>query len=159
MEQWHDFNVAMLGAAAALAGLVIVAASVNIGAIVKSAALTARLGSGIAGLVLAIVACALALMPSMELAPYGIAVFVLALIASAFSVQAARRILQDPSPESRWRSGKAALGFLAPGCYAIGGVLVFVDPGAGVTWIAAGAMVAIVAALLVSWVVLVEVLR
>lgn len=36
LEAWHDFNVAMAGATAALAGLVIVAASVNIDKIVKA---------------------------------------------------------------------------------------------------------------------------
>ena len=41
IEQWSEFNVAMAGATAALAGLVIVAASVNIGEIVKSRTLTA----------------------------------------------------------------------------------------------------------------------
>ena len=55
-ELWSEFNVAMVGATAALAGLVIVASSVNIGEIIKARSLTARLGAGIAALVLAIVA-------------------------------------------------------------------------------------------------------
>jgi hypothetical protein len=36
LEGWTDFNVAMVGATGALAGLVIVAASVNIGDSVKA---------------------------------------------------------------------------------------------------------------------------
>ena len=49
--------------------------------------------------------------------------------------------------------------FLAPALYAVGGVLLlFADP-SGLVWLAAGAIAAIVAALFVSWVVLVEVLR
>ena len=55
LEQWHEFDVAMLGAAAALAGLVIVAASVNIQVIIAAPSLTSRLASAISGLVLAIV--------------------------------------------------------------------------------------------------------
>src|SRR5687767_3657682 len=51
IEAWSEFNVAMVGATAALAGLVIVAASVNIAEIIKEASLTARLAAGIAGLV------------------------------------------------------------------------------------------------------------
>ena len=36
LELWSEFNVALVGATAALAGLVIVASSVNIAEIVKS---------------------------------------------------------------------------------------------------------------------------
>ena len=46
LELWSEFNVAMVGATAALAGLVIVAASVNIGEIIKTRSLTARLAAG-----------------------------------------------------------------------------------------------------------------
>ena len=59
LEAWSEFNVAMVGATAALAGLVIVAASVNIGDIIKSVSLTARLAAGIAGLVLALAGSAI----------------------------------------------------------------------------------------------------
>ena len=68
MGDWGDFHVAMVGATAALAGLVIVAASVNIGEIVKAPALTARLGSAIAGLVLAPVVSALGRLPGVSAA-------------------------------------------------------------------------------------------
>jgi hypothetical protein len=42
LHSWKDYNVAMTGAIAALAGLVIVAASVNIERIVKAPMLTSR---------------------------------------------------------------------------------------------------------------------
>ena len=42
LEGWTDFNVAMVGATAALAGLLIVAMSVNIAEIMKSPTLLAR---------------------------------------------------------------------------------------------------------------------
>ena len=48
LDAWSEFNVAMVGATAALAGLVIVASSVNIAEIIKSATLTARLAAAIA---------------------------------------------------------------------------------------------------------------
>ena len=63
LEGWADFNVAMVGATAALAGLLIVAMSVNISTIMSSPTLPARAASSIAALVLAIVAGALGLVP------------------------------------------------------------------------------------------------
>ncbi|PZU28899.1 MAG: hypothetical protein DI577_09585, partial [Microbacterium sp.] len=74
LDTWHEFNVAMLGATAALAGLVIVAASVNITVIIAAPALTSRLASAIAGLVLAIVVCAVGLIPALTAPAFGIAV-------------------------------------------------------------------------------------
>jgi hypothetical protein len=157
---WSDFHVAMVGATAALAGLVIVAASVNIGDIVKEASLVARLAAGIASLVLALAMSAIALIPALAPVPLGAAGMVLAVVAGAFAVVAARRIAENTHPENRMRPLKAALGFLAPLAYLVGGALVLVGAeAAGLALFAVGAIVAIVAALVVSWIVLVEVLR
>ncbi|WOQ70230.1 hypothetical protein RYJ27_03190 [Microbacterium limosum] len=95
---WNEFNLGILGATAALAGLVIVAASVNIAKIVASRSLTARLGAGIATLVLAITASALAMFPEITLVAYGAAVLASALIAMMFDAHAARAILQNTVP-------------------------------------------------------------
>ncbi|WP_314856868.1 hypothetical protein [uncultured Microbacterium sp.] len=159
LEQWHEFDVAMLGAAAALAGLVIVAASVNIQVIIAAPSLTSRLASAISGLVLAIVVCAVGLVPEISTAAFGIVVIAASLVAAAFAVDASVRIFQNHHPENRLRAGKATVTFVTPGLYLVGGVLLLVGDAGGLVWLAAGAIAAIVAALFVSWVVLVEVLR
>ncbi len=159
LDTWHEFNVAMLGATAALAGLVIVAASVNITVIIAAPALTSRLASAIAGLVLAIVVCAVGLIPALTAPAFGIAVVVSSLVAAVFAVDATVRIFQNRHPENRLRAGKSAVAFLAPALYLVGGILLLAADPAGLVWIAVGAIAAIVAALFVSWVVLVEVLR
>ncbi len=159
VEAWKDFNVAMAGATAALAGLVIVAASVNISDIIKAAALTARLGAGVGTLVLALVVSALGLMPGLTLVTLGVAVFAVTAVAGALQGEAARRILQDRDPKNQGRSFKAALGFLPLLAYLTGGVLLAAGNAGGLGWLAAGAVLAIIGGLLVSWVVLVEVLR
>ena len=159
LDAWSEFNVAMVGATSALAGLVIVAASVNIRDIIKTASLTARLAASIAGLVLALSASAIGLFPGIESLPYGIAVIVLAVGASAFQVHATRRIRQNQAPENRLRWAKSAVGFAAPLAYVIGGALVSTGTQQGLAWMAIGSIVAVMAALLVSWIVLVEVLR
>lgn len=159
IEAWSDFNVAMAGATAALAGLVIVAASVNIGDIIKEASLTARLAAGIAGLVLALAGAAIGLVPGIGVVPYGVLMLVLAVGASAFQGQAARRIFENRHPANRQRILKSAVGFAAPTAYLIGGALLVAGRADGLAWFAAGAIISIIAALLVSWIVLVEVLR
>ena len=81
------------------------------------------------------------------------------LVAAAFAVDASVRIFQNHHPENRLRAGKATVTFVTPGLYLVGGVLLLVGDAGGLVWLAAGAIAAIVAALFVSWVVLVEVLR
>ncbi|MGX5772381.1 hypothetical protein ACWKWN_16675 [Microbacterium trichothecenolyticum] len=159
IETWSEFNVAMVGATAALAGLVIVAASVNIGDIIKEASLTARLAAGISGLVLALIGSAIGLIPDVGPVPYGVAMIVIAVGAGVFQVQATRRIFENRHPANRLRWLKSAVGFLAPLAYLVGGALLAGGEPVGLVWFAVGSIVAIVAALLVSWIVLVEVLR
>jgi hypothetical protein len=156
---WSDFNVAMIGATAALAGLVIVASSVNIEVIVKAGHLTARLASGIVGLTLAIAASAIGLIPHVAPVVYGAVVIVAALIAGAVAVIATRSIYTNRNPANHLKPLRAAVGFLSPLAYLVGGILLFVSPPAGLIWLAAGAIAAIAASLMISWVALVEVLR
>lgn len=159
IEAWSDFNVALAGATAALAGLLIVAASVNIGAIITERSLTARLAAAVSGLALALVGSALGLIPQIDGMAYGVSMIVLAVVAAVFQAQATRLIFANHHPANRLRPLKASVGWIAPLAYLVGGALVAAGSSAGLVWFAVGAIVAIVAGLLVSWVVLVEVLR
>ena len=159
LELWSEFNVAMVGATAALAGLVIVAASVNIGEIVKARSLTARLAAGIAALVLAIVAAALGLVPGITATWYGILLLASTAAAGVFQVLATRAIFADHEPATRAKGAKSIFGFLPIAAYLAGAAAVLLGHPAGLFLAAAGSILAISAAIVVSWVVLVEVLR
>ncbi|MCS3843213.1 hypothetical protein [Microbacterium sp. AK031] len=159
MEQWSEFNVAMAGATAALAGLVIVAASVNIAEIIKSRTLTARLLAGVATLVLALTVAALGLVPDLEPAWYGGVIIAATLLATVFQVNATRLIARDPAPAARARPLKYLIGFLPLAAYVVAGVMVWAGHPSGLHLAAAGCLLAIVSAVVVSWVALVEVLR
>jgi modulator of FtsH protease len=159
IEQWSEFNVAMAGATAALAGLVIVAASVNIGEIVKSRTLTARLLAGIAALVLALTVSALGLVPRIDGVWLGTLTLVSALLASVFQIHATRLIARDTDPADRARPLKYLVGFLPIAAYLVAGVFVAFGHPVGLYLAAAGCLLAIVSAIVVSWVALVEVLR
>ena len=159
LEQWKDFNVAIVGATAALGGLVIVAASVNIADIVKSRSLTARLGSGIVMLVAALVVSAVALMPALPEWFYGWLVLATAVVALVFQIGIARAIAIDRNPAHRATAAKAVLGFLPAIAFLVAGVLAVLGLPTALHVVAAGAILAIVASIVVSWVALVEVLR
>lgn len=160
LEGWTDFNVAMVGAAAALAGLLIVAMSVNIQAIMSSPELPARAGASIAGLVLAIVVSAMGLMPGQSAGAYGAEVLVAALLASVFQLAAIRAIIGNRRDSPGERITRGALGLLPIAGFAVGAVLVLAGAtGAGLTAIAFGAVLAVIVSIVMAWVVLVEVLR
>ncbi|MFU8947048.1 hypothetical protein ACLRGF_09980 [Mycetocola zhadangensis] len=159
MSEWSEFNVAMAGATAALAGLVIVAASVNIAEIIKSSTLTARLAAGIASLVLALIASALGLVPSISPVWYGLLLLCATAGAAVFQVHATSTILRDTDPAARGRGPKAVLGFLPVAAYLASAVTMLIGHPAGLYCSAAGCVLAIVVAIVVSWVALVEVLR
>ena len=159
LELWTDFNVAMAGATAALAGLVIVAASVNISEIVKFRALTARLAAAIGALVLAIVASALGLIPGMTSLWLGILLIVAAAAAGVFQTVASVEIFADQDPAAKAKFFKSAFGFLPIAAYIGAGITMLLGHPSGLYLAAAGGILAIVTAILASWVALVEVLR
>lgn len=160
LEGWTDFNVAMLGAAAALAGLLIVAMSVNITEIMSSPELPARAGASIAGLALTIVASAVGLMPEGSATLYAVVVLVAALGASAVQFAAVRAIIRNARDTTGERIARGGMGMLSIAAFAVGAVLVLAGAaGVGLTVIGFGAVIAVVASILMAWVVLVEVLR
>jgi hypothetical protein len=160
LEVWTEFNVAMVGATAALAGLLIVAMSVNIGEIMKSSTLPPRAAASIATLVLAIVAGALGLMPGQSTAAYGVEVLVSTLVTTVFQVHAIRVISREVRVSTVDRVLKAVSGIVPIAGFLIGAVLILAGvAGAGLVAVAIGSVLAVVAAIIMAWVVLVEVLR
>ncbi|GAA4379099.1 hypothetical protein [Agromyces bauzanensis] len=160
LEGWTDFNVAMVGATAALAGLLIVAMSVNISTIMTSPTLPARAASSIAALVLAIVAGALGLVPAQPEVAYGVEVLVAAALAAVFQVHAMRVIAREDRISAADRFGKSVIGVIPLAAFLIGGMLIIAGPvAAGLVAVAMGSLLAVIAAILIAWVMLVEVLR
>ncbi|MGI9822657.1 hypothetical protein [Agromyces sp. Marseille-Q5079] len=162
LDQWSEFNVAMLGATAALAGLLIVAMSVNIGTIMKSGTLPARAAASISTLVLAIAVTALALAPGQPAWAFGLEVLVAAAVVAGFAVHAVRTILRDEVHRGsvRERLAKSAAALLPVLVYLAGAILLVAGvTTAGLWLLAIGAIVAIASAIMLAWVVLIEVLR
>ena len=101
LAEWSEFNVAMAGASAALAGLVIVAASVNIDKIIRARTLTAPTGARLSRRSRWLSqhppspSC-----PGIDLTWYGIILLFSTLMAGVFTTHATRSIVvSDPDPE------------------------------------------------------------
>jgi hypothetical protein len=160
LEGWTEFNVAMVGATAALAGLLIVAMSVNIAEIMKTATLPARAAAAIATLVVAIVASALGLVPDQPAWAFGLEITAATLVAGALELHAIRAIAREAGPTTGERVAKSVVGIVPIAAFLCGSVLLLAGvAGAGLAWLAAGSVLAVAAAILYSWIVLVEVLR
>ncbi|WP_350347463.1 hypothetical protein ABIQ69_12580 [Agromyces sp. G08B096] len=162
LDAWSEFNVAMVGATAALAGLLIVAMSVNIQTIMASRSLPARIAASLATLVLAIAVTALGLAPGQPGWAYGVEVLVATAVAATFEWHAVGVIARDHerSPSLRERLAKSALGVIPLAAYLAGGLALLAGAGsAGLWFLALGAILAIASAIVHAWVVLVEVLR
>jgi hypothetical protein len=159
-EDWSQFNVAMAGATAALAGLLIVAMSVNLKTIMASKSLPVRMATVLATLLLALAATALGLAPGQPSWAFGLEVLSGVLIAAVFEVRAIRAIRHDQLVTSASRMLKAVAGIVPITAYLIGSLLLIAGSAvAGLWFFAAGAILAIASAILHSWIVLVEVLR
>src|SRR6478609_8654610 len=140
LDTWSEFNVAMVGATAALAGLLIVAMSVNIATIMQSKTMPARLAASIAALVLAITVCTLG--------------------AGVFQWHVISLVFRQPGVPTNYRVGQSVAGVFPIVAFLLGGVLVVAGLGAaGLVAAAIGSILSIIAALLMAWVVLVELLR
>ena len=160
LASWSEFNVAMVGATAALAGLLIVAMSVNIAEIMKSATLPPRAASSIAALVLAITAGAFGLIPAQPVVAYGIEVLIAALVAGVFQVHAIRVVAGERDVAATERVLKSIAGVLPVAAFLAGaGLVVAGTVEVGLITMAVGSVLSVIAALIIAWVVLVEVLR
>jgi len=155
---WESFAVAEVGAAAALAGLLVVAASINIERIVGIPTVVARLGGGLALFTSGLAAGILLLIPGLD---HRIGGFLLALcgILAGLAVLLPRS-LRRVEPEYR-RSTKmmtAAAAFAAL-LMAFSGTAYAFQALGGLYWLAPGILLAFVVGLGNSWVAMIEILR
>jgi modulator of FtsH protease len=157
-EGWHDLFVASAGAAAALAGLVFVAVSINVERILQYANLPSRALRTVMLLILAVIVSIFVLTPQSRDALAIELIVVGAGFAAALVWSAAR----NPAPPEFGRGPKLAgyaVEVLGSVPFAIAGISLLAEAGGGMYWALAGVILATVGAVLNAWVLLVEILR
>ncbi len=157
---WAAFFAAVTGAAAALAGLLFVAVSINLDNILKgSALLPARAAETLAMLLFVVISCALVLVPqNVEL--LGAEILVIAMPLTVITIRNQLKFQrQNPDSPLAWSvSRMTASGVaLVPGT--IAGVSLAAHWGGGLYWLVPAALFGLAGAVYSAWVLLVEIVR
>ncbi len=161
MEGWTDFFVAEVGAAAALAGLLVVAVSINIARIMSFPLLPGRAAETLIIIGGALMVSSFALFPGQPRPLFGgeaVVVGLVVALAGANQFRAALRLREAGNPLT-WMLIPPTMVALASVPQLVGGSLLVAGNESGLYWIATGIILSFVATLQNGWVLLVEILR
>ncbi|HEX2589973.1 MAG TPA: hypothetical protein VHL34_00650 [Rhizomicrobium sp.] len=158
MGTWSDFFAAQVGAAAALAGLVIVGISINVNRILSHPLLPGRAAETLITPTGVLVIATFLLVPGQAAWILGLELIasgaVMALIAISIQIRASRAPGREASLWPRvLLSQGASLPFVAAG-----GLMLFGSETA-LYWVVPGIVVSLIATVVNAWVLLVEILR
>jgi hypothetical protein len=157
---WQDFGVAAAGASAALAGLVVVAVSINLDRILRYPWLPDRVGETVSLLVAVLVESLLLLAPGQSRVALGAEMLVVAAAAWAVVTTTHLRLRRHRTGQSpAQRRMRIVAGQLASLPAAIAGASLLVHTGGGLYWLFAGITLSVLAAALNAWVLLIEIAR
>lgn len=155
---WASFAVAAVGAAAALAGLLVVACSININRVIEMPSVVSRMAASLALFTGVLTAATVLLVPGQERHVAGIE---LAAVGGAMLAATARNHgLRAARPEYRRNALGAALFSVVASLFVMAaGSLYAAGAGGGLYWLFPGVVVAFAVGLFNAWVALVEILR
>ena len=161
MEGWTDFYVAEVGAAAALAGLLVVAISINIERILNYPSLPGRAAQTLITIAAALVIASLALMPNQPQAYFGFEAVLAGIIVAVTGAREAVRTasIRKPDDPLGWiiiPFAASAMAFLPN---LIGGGLLIAGSESGLYWVGAAVILSFLVTLQNGWVLLIEILR
>ena len=156
---WGDFYVALGGAGAALAGLVMVGISVSLTEILADHSLPARAAAAIGSLILVVVVAGVGLIPGQPAPTRGIEILVGTLLATVQHVTAIMRMTSESKRPVATLVARSAVAAVQLVPLAVGSILLIASNASGLYWIAAGMILIIIGSVLSAWVLLIEIRR
>jgi len=159
IQGWEALFVAEAGAAAALAGLLFVAVSINLTHILEYPGLSGRAAEALGLLFFVLVVATLGLVPGQSAA--GLAGEILAVggLTELILVIQQLRDARRPEQQLRWSLTRIVSSALATLPAMVAGLSVLIHAGGGFYWLVPAILLAFAAALVDAWVLLVEILR
>jgi len=158
LEHWHDFFVAEAGAAAALAGLLFVAVSINLARILEFPQLPMRVAESLVALLSVLVVTTIGLVPEQSMQAAGAQIAVAALLSWGFQLYALVRSYANDQ-----KYGKYPLRFFfnqVPALpFAFAGAMLWCGHEGGAFWIFPATLLCFASGLFGAWVLLIEIQR
>jgi len=158
MQGWDNFFVAEAGAAAALAGLLFVAVSINLSRILEFPNLPARAAEALLSLLSVLVVSTFALVPGQSRRAYGLEIGLAALLTWAVQTILLRRTYRFDRKYSNLVA-RVAMNQLPPLTFGVAGLMLFAGNPDGVYWMVPATLMAFAAGIFSTWVLLVEIQR
>ena len=158
--EWNDFCVAVLGAAAALSGLLFASIAINIERIMADPELPARALQTLIFFGTPVVLCICMLTPHQPRGALGAELIVTGAFAGTLLLRTSwpsRR--SDVEPRAGWLLTRFLASLLVSLFLVVAGITLIAQAGGGLYWTAPATLVAVLAGLTNSWVLLVEILR
>jgi modulator of FtsH protease len=159
VSDWSDLFVATAGAAAALAGLVFVAVSINLDRILEFRGLPERALETLLLLLSVLLVSIVGLIPGQGHVALGIELLVVALGFGGGMLFTTRRSLPQGEDPRSWLISRLAVLACGTVPFVVGGVSVLAQTGGGLYWTVFGIVGAVGGAVANAWVLLVEIQR
>jgi len=160
MDHWTNFFQSAVGAAATLCGMLVVAISINLNRILANPRLPGRAAEALVPLTGVLVISMLALIPLQPAWLFGVESFGAGVLMGAWRLFARGEPAGEPSPIStRLRLTHLVLRLAQSLPFVAAGLLMVLNVSGGLYWIVPGVIFSLVAGILNTWVLLIEILR
>ena len=160
IETWKDFAIMIGGASAALAGLLIVAMSINIDQILKYADLPSRAAGALITMLSPLVVAVLVLVPGQPDDALGIELLVLgALLGWILLGRLGRYGNHKSQTFGQWLLGTGGPMIVLTGSLVLAGVGLLTGSVGGLMWLAPAVLAAVLSGTAQAWVLLIEIRR
>jgi len=159
-KHWTDFGVATAGAAAALAGLLVVAISINLERILQFPSLPHRAAQTLILLTLPLVTSLLLIVPGQPRAALASELLLVGLVTGAFMlVRDARTPMSEQESLLSRLFARILPSIATCGCLVVAGATLLAEGGGGLYWLVPAVLASVIFGLINAWVLLVEIQR